>query len=225
VERLLDLNWSIAIDVLPLLLTGLKFTIIIAVCGLFLGFIVGIVVGLSRMSKIKLIYGLATVFLEIIRGTPIVVQALYLYFGVNYILSQAGLITFNPIVSGIIIIAINSGAYISEIVRGSIQSIDKGQTEAGRSLGLTKYQAFYHIVWPQAFKRMIPPLGNQFIISLKDTSLLLVIAVPELTRQSNIAVARTFAPFEIYTTAAVMYLILTLSISFILKKIERRLDV
>jgi len=110
-------------------------------------------------------------------------------------------------------------------VRGSIQSIEKGQVEAGRSLGLSSFKTFYYIVWPQAFKRMIPPLGNQFIISLKDTSLFAVIAVGELLRQGQMVVATTFAAFEIYTVVGLLYLVLTLTISLVLRRIERRLEV
>ena len=119
--------------------------------------------GLARTSKHKLIYGLGTVYVEAIRGTPILVQAMYLYFGVNQILLQTVGLKIEPIPAGIVAISINSGAYIAEIVRGSVQSIHKGQVEAGRSLGLSKFKTFYHIVWPQALRRMIPPLGNQFI--------------------------------------------------------------
>ena len=221
----MNLDWSIAFNALPLLLAGIKWTIIIAVVGLFFGFFFGAVAGLGRASKNKFIFGMATVYVEAIRGTPILVQALYLYFGVNQILQQTAGFKIESETAGIIAIAINSGAYIAEIVRGSIQSIDKGQVEAGRSLGLSSYKTFYYIVWPQAFKRMIPPLGNQFIISLKDTSLFAFIAVGELLRQGQLVVATTFAAFEIYTMVGLLYLMLTLSLSFVLRKIERRLEV
>lgn len=181
----LDLDWGIAIDAIPFLLTGIKWTIIIAAVGLVFGFLIGAIMGLARTSKHKLIYGLGTVYVEAIRGTPILVQAMYLYFGVNQILLQTVGLKIEPIPAGIVAISINSGAYIAEIVRGSVQSIHKGQVEAGRSLGLSKFKTFYHIVWPQALRRMIPPLGNQFIISLKDTSLFSVIAVGELLRQGR----------------------------------------
>lgn len=221
----LNLNWEIAIASLPTLLSGIKWTILITVVGLFFGFFIGATMGLARTTKNKLIFGIATVYVETIRGTPILVQALYLYFGVNQVLQQMIAFQINSLTAAIIAIAINSGAYISEIVRGAIQSIDKGQIEAGRSLGLSSWKTFYYIVWPQAFKRMIPPLGNQFIISLKDTSLFAVIAVGELLRQGQLVVATTFAAFEIYTFVSLIYLMMTLSISFVLRRIERRLDV
>ena len=200
-------------------------TIIIAVVGLIFGFMIGAVAGLARTSKNKIIYGLGTIYVEAIRGTPILVQAVYLYFGINQVLLQTVGIKIEPIPAGIIAISVNSGAYIAEIVRGAVQSIHKGQIEAGRSLGLSHFKTFYYIVWPQAFRRMIPPLCNQFIISLKDTSLFSVIAVGELLRQGQIVVATTFAAFEIYTAVAALYLIMTLSISALLRRLERRLDV
>lgn len=221
----LNLDWGIAIKAIPFLLSGIKWTIIIATIGLLFGFIIGAIMGLARTSKQKLIYALGTIYVEAIRGTPILVQAVYLYFGMNQILLQMFHFKIEPIPAGIIAISINSGAYIAEIVRGSVQSIHKGQVEAGRSLGLSKFKTFYYIVWPQALRRMIPPLGNQFIISLKDTSLFSVIAVGELLRQGQLVVSSTFAAFEIYTVVAVMYLVMTLSISFVLRRVERRLDV
>lgn len=221
----LNLDWGIAVESLPFLLTGIQWTIIIAVAGLFFGFFIGAAMGLSRTSKNKLIYGAATIYVEAIRGTPMLVQAVYIYFGINQILLQTVGFKIDSISAGIITIALNSGAYIAEIVRGSVQSIHRGQIEAGRSLGLSKFKTFYYIVWPQALKRMIPPLGNQFIISLKDTSLLSVIAVGELLRQGQLVVSTTFAAFEIYTVVALLYLIMTLSISAVLRRLERRLDV
>lgn len=221
----MQLNWSAAGQSFPFLLAGLKITLIIAVFGLIFGFMIGLLAGLGRTSRNKAIYGLATVYVEMIRGTPILVQALWLYFGLNQVLIQTVGWRIPGNIAGIIVIAVNAGAYIAEIVRGSIQSVEKGQEEAGRSLGLTRVQTFVHIIYPQAFKRMIPPLGNQFIISLKDTSLLSVISVAELMRNGQEVVASSFNALEIYTMVAVMYLLLTLTLSFLLRQIERRLDV
>lgn len=221
----LDFDWGVAIDSLPFLMSGIKWTIIIAVVGLVFGFLIGAVMGLARTSKKKIIYALGTIYVEAIRGTPILVQAVYLYFGVNQLLLQTVGLKIDPIPAGIVAISINSGAYIAEIVRGAVQSIHKGQVEAGRSLGLSHFKTFYYIVWPQALRRMIPPLGNQFIISLKDTSLFSVISVGEVLRQGQLVVSTTFAAFEIYTVVAILYLLMTLSISSVLRRVERRLDV
>lgn len=215
-----SLDLSYAIDALPILMEGVKYTIFISVVGIIIGFLIGIVFGFGRLSKSKLIYGAASVYVQVLRGTPIMIQALYIYFAIPMMFNTE----INPIVAGVTAIALNAGAYIAEIVRGAVISIDKGQVEAGRSLGLTQFQTMYKIVWPQALKRMIPPLGNQFIISLKDTSLLTVIGVGELTRQGTIVVATNFRAVEIYTIVALLYLIMTLSISFILRLVERKMD-
>ena len=128
------------------------------------------------------------------------VQVMFLYFGLPLVLGMR----VHPMVAGVTAIAVNAGAYIAEIVRGAIQSIDRGQTEAGRSIGLTHSQTMIYIILPQAFKRMIPPLGNQFIISLKDTSLLVVIGVGELTRQGQEIIAVNFRAFEVWFTVAII---------------------
>ena len=163
---------------------------------------------------------LAIICIEAIRGTPMLVQAMFLYYGVPMAMG----LRIPPLTAGIIIIAVNSGAYIAEIVRGSVQSIDPGQTEAGRSIGLTRGQTMLYITWPQAFKRMIPPLGNQFIISLKDTSLLMVIGVGELLRTGQEIVAVSFKAFEVYLAVAVVYLVMTLSIARALRMLENHLE-
>ncbi|SFA83384.1 amino acid ABC transporter membrane protein, PAAT family (TC 3.A.1.3.-) [Lentibacillus halodurans] len=214
-------NWAGIVDFLPQLLTGLYYTLLISVVGLVIGFILGGVFGLGRISKRKTIQGISTVYIEIIRGTPVLVQAIWIYYALPLIIG----FELESITAGIIVIALNSGAYIAEIVRGAVQSIDKGQMEAGRSLGLNHGQAMRYIIWPQAFKRMIPPLGNQFIISIKDTSLLSVILVPELIFQGRLIAANHFNAVEIYTTVAAFYLVITLTLSFVLQRMERRLDI
>src|SRR5699024_7131070 len=194
-----SLDMSYAIDALPILMQGVQYTILISVAGLVIGLIIGIIVGFGRLAKNKLLYGLSSIFVQVIRGTPVMIQALYIYFAIPMMLDTE----INPLTAGIIAISINAGAYIAEIVRGAVDSIDKGQMEAGRSLGLNHFQTMRKIIWPQAFKRMVPPLGNQFIISLKDTSLLTVIGVGELTRQGTIVVATNFRAVEIYTMVAI----------------------
>ncbi|GAB4073986.1 ABC transporter permease subunit [Barrientosiimonas marina] len=214
-------NWAGVVDFLPQLLTGLLYTLLISVVGLVIGFILGGLFGMGRIAANKFVRSVSVVFIEVIRGTPVLVQAIWIYYALPLIIGfELGSVT-----AGIIVIALNSGAYIAEIVRGAVQSIDPGQMEAGRSLGLNHGQAMRHIIWPQAFKRMIPPLGNQFIISIKDTSLLSVILVPELIFQGRLIAANHFNAVEIYTTVAVFYLAVTLTLSFILQRTERRLDI
>ncbi|WP_010529970.1 amino acid ABC transporter permease [Lentibacillus jeotgali] len=214
-------NWAGVIDFLPQLFTGLYYTLLISVVGLVIGFILGGIFGLGRIAQNKVVRGISIIFIETIRGTPVLVQAIWIYYALPLIIQfELGSVT-----AGIIVIALNSGAYIAEIVRGAVQSIDQGQMEAGRSLGLNHGQTMRYIIWPQAFKRMIPPLGNQFIISIKDTSLLSVILVPELIFQGRLIAANHFNAVEIYTTVAVFYLAITLSLSFVLQRTERRLDI
>lgn len=212
-------NYDVIWESIPILLGGVKLTIVIALIGLFVGFILGAVAGLGKISKSWLLQKLAGLYVETIRGTPLIVQVMFLYFGLPLVLGMR----IPPLTAGIIAIAINAGAYIAEIVRGAVQSISLGQYEAGRSIGLTRSQTMAYVIWPQAFKRMIPPLGNQFIISLKDTSLLVVIGVGELTRSGQEIIATNFRSFEVWLTVAVMYLVLTLSISKLLNIVEQRL--
>ncbi len=204
---------------MPMLMRGVYFTIILTIGGLFFGFVLGVGAGLMKLSRLLIPRKIAEAYIELIRGTPMLVQAMFLYYGVPM---AAGL-RIPPLVAGIIVIAVNSGAYIAEIVRGAIQSINKGQTEAGRSIGLTRAQTMRYIIWPQAFQRMLPPLGNQFIISLKDTSLLMVIGVGELLRTGQEIVAVNFRAFEVYIAVALVYLVMTMSISKVLKIMENRL--
>ncbi|NLK01135.1 MAG: amino acid ABC transporter permease [Clostridia bacterium] len=204
---------------IPVLLKGAWFTILVTLFGVGIGFLIGIVMGLARTSKNVFVYTVSTWYIEFIRGTPLLVQLFFIFFGVGMFFNITGL------QAAILGISLNSGAYIAEIVRGGIQSIERGQMEAGRSLGMTYLATMRHIIWPQAFRRIIPPLGNQFIISLKDTSLLSVIAVPELTRRGQIIIATNFRAFEIWAAVAVVYLIMTLSISVGLQKLEKKLNI
>ena len=219
-EAFANFNWAGVIDFLPALLQGLYYTLLVSVVGIGIGFIIGAFVGLGRITKFKPLYYLSTWYVEIIRGTPVLVQAIWIYFALPLIIGY----TLPSLIAGFIVIALNSGAYIAEIVRGAVQSVDKGQMEAGRSLGMNRNLTMLNVIWPQAFKRMIPPLGNQFIISIKDTSLLSVILVPELIFQGRMIAASHFNAVEIYTTVAAFYLIITLTLSKVLSIVEKRLD-
>ncbi|MBU1001505.1 MAG: amino acid ABC transporter permease [Proteobacteria bacterium] len=210
---------SVIIETLPMLGRGLVWTLKIATGGLGLGFALGAVAGMMKLSRSWIVRKLAGTYVEIVRGTPMLVQAMFLYFGVPMALG----LRISPLVAGILIIAVNSGAYIAEIVRGAVQSINVGQMEAGRSIGLTHGQTMGYIIWPQAFRRMIPPLGNQFIISLKDTSLLMVIGVGELLRTGQEIVAVNFRAFEVYFTVGLVYLSMTMTIAFVLRRLENYL--
>jgi glutamine transport system permease protein len=214
-----EFHWDVVWDSVPTLLLGAKMTVIITVTGLLIGFFLGALFGLMKITRSKMLRKVAGVYIESVRGTPLMVQVMFLYFGLPLALGMR----ITPLTAGIVAIAVNSGAYIAEIVRGAVQSINVGQYEAGRSIGLSRRQTMISIIWPQAFKRMIPPLGNQFIISLKDTSLLVVIGVAELTRTGQEIISTNFRAFEVWLTVAIMYLAMTMSISKVLSITERKL--
>lgn len=211
-------NWQAAFDSIPYLLKGVPYTLLISFGGLAIGFMIGIFFGLLRISPMKWLRWPAVTYIEIFRGTPVLVQVLFIFYGLPQLLGGP----IDAVTAGIAAIAVNSGAYISEIVRGGVQSIERGQPEAGLSLGLSRVQTFRFVIWPQAFRRMIPALGNQGIISIKDTSLFAVIGVGELVRQGQIYIATTFNALEVYLMVAVMYLVITLTLSVVLRMLERK---
>jgi len=216
-----DFAYHVMWESVPVLMTGVKNTFIITVGGLFFGFILGSGSGLMKLSRNPVVQRIAGVYIESIRGTPLMVQVMFLYFGLPLALGMR----ISPLAASIIAISANSGAYIAEVVRGAVQSIEKGQVEAGRSIGLTRSQTMLYVIWPQAFRRMIPPLGNQFIISLKDTSLLVVIGMGELTRTGQEIIAENFRAFEVWLTVALIYLAMTRTLSYALQRLERRMAV
>jgi glutamine transport system permease protein len=216
-----EFEYHIMWESVPVLIKGLHYTLIITAGGLFFGFILGTASGFMKISRNPILPRIAGIYIESVRGTPLMVQVMFLYFGVPLALGMR----IPPLTASIIAIAVNSGAYIAEVVRGAVQSIERGQVEAGRSIGLSRYQTMLYVIWPQALRRMIPPLGNQFIISLKDTSLLVVIGMGELTRTGQEIIAENFRAFEIWLTVAIMYLIITRILSYMLHLLEQRLSV
>lgn len=211
--------------IMPMLFRGLKITMEIAIIGILLGFLLGCISGYALQSRNKIARGIANIYIWIIRGTPLVVQALYVYFAIPALVT---LITgerfvIDSVVAGIIVITLNAGAFISAIVKGALESVDIGQKEAGCALGLTKGQILLHIVIPPAFKSMIPGLFNQFIISVKDTALLSIISVNDITRQTQNYVARTYNTLPAYTTCALFYLVLLSILMVVQKLVENRI--
>lgn len=207
-------------SIVPMLFRGLKLTMLIAVIGILLGFLLGSVSGYALQCKNKVARTIANIYIWIIRGTPLVVQALYVFFAVPALITliTKERFTIDSTIAGIIVITLNAGAFISAIVKGALEGVDIGQKEAGMALGLTKGQILLHIVIPPAFKSMIPGLFNQFIISVKDTALLSIISVDDITRQTQNYVARTYNTLPAYTACAVFYLIL-LSVLMVLQKL------
>lgn len=203
---------------IPLLLTGAAVTIEITVLSIALGIFIGLFAGVARISSIKIVRLVAAVYVDFFRGTPLLVQIFIIYFALPVITGQR----VDPFVAAIAGCGINSGAYVAEIFRAGIESIDKGQMEAGRSLGMTWLQTMGYIIVPQAFRRVIPPLGNEFIALLKDSSLVSVIGFEELTRRGQLIIARTYGALEIWLSVAVIYLVMTLTISRLVAYLEKR---
>ncbi len=209
-----------------LLLTAMGQTLLLALCGLFFGCIIGLVFGILSVLKNKICNSIATLFVYAIRGVPMIVLAYFVFFGIPYVMKNSlGLsITFSALKAGTICLALNCGAYMAEIIRAGIQSVDIGQMEAARSLGLTYPRAMYRIVLPQAIKTMIPSIINQFIITLKDTSILSVIGFPELVNNAKNVIAITFKSFQTWGIVSVMYLIVITALSLLALHLERRLN-
>lgn len=203
---------------IPLLLAGAGVTVQITALSVGFGLFIGMFVGMARLSSLLPVRAAAAVYVDFIRGTPLLVQIFLIYFALPIVLGTR----IDPFIAAITACSINSGAYVAEIFRAGIQSIDKGQMEAGRSLGMTWPQTMRHVILPQAFKRIIPPLGNEFIAMLKDSSLVSVIGFEELTRRGQLIIARTYGSFEIWLTVAFIYLLMTLAIARLVAYLERR---
>lgn len=204
---------------LPSLMSGLGVTIKIAFFAIILAIVLGLIFGLMSIAKFKILKAISTIYVYIVRGTPLMIQAMFVYFGLGQVLG----VRFDPILAGIVILGINAGAYLSEIFRSGIEAVDKGQMEAARSLGLSQVMAMKKVILPQAVKIMIPSLMNQFIIAIKDTSILSVISIRELMQSGQIIVGTTYKSFEIYGVVAIMYLVLITILTLISKAVERRL--
>lgn len=214
----MKLDLQLIINYLPFLAKGAITTVTITIFSLILGLIIGLFVGMGRISKNPILNIPSAIYVQFVRGTPMLVQIFILYFG----LPSAFNINLNPYAAGILALGINSGAYIAEIVRGGIQSIDRGQMEAARSLGMSYPMAMKYVILPQAFRRILPPLGNEFIILLKDSSLVSTIALPELLFNGKLIAARTYDYFSMYIGVALIYLLLTWLATQLMNYIERR---
>lgn len=202
------------------LLEGLGTTLKITLLSLIIASIIGIVFGLLNVSHNKILRLIATIYIDIIRGTPVIVLAFFIYFGIPVALG----IRLDAMTAGIITLSLNAGAYMAEIVRAGIQSVDKGQMEAARSLGLPYGKAMTKVILPQALRTMTPSIINQFIITLKDTSILSVIGIRELTKNGQIIIAANYEPLRMWAIIAVMYLVVITILSKVSKSIERRIS-
>ena len=193
-------------------------TLKVSLIALLIGLLLGIVICLAKISTIKVLNVLATIYVEVIRNTPILVQIMIIYFA----LPEVG-ISFTPFMSAIIALSINSGAYVSEIFRSGILAIDKGQMEAGRSLGLSYFQTMKFIILPQALKNSLPALGNEFISLVKESSIVYFVGVADIMFTANTVKNATYQTFGPYLVAAAIYFIITSILSLLVKRLEKKL--
>jgi L-cystine transport system permease protein len=205
---------------LPFLLKGAYYTLLITIISMFFGSIIAVIVAVARLKGNKFIRWMARAYVSIIRGTPTLVQIIIVYYG----LADYGF-NLQPLTAAYIALSISIGAYLSETLRGAIQSIPKGQYEAAYASGMSPYQTMRRIIFPQAIRVAIPPAGNTFIGMLKETSLVSVITVTELLRSAQLLIAQYYVYMPFYLSIALMYWIMSTGFSFVLERIEKRLSI
>lgn len=223
------MDFTILYPYTNLFLKGLLMTVFLSFASVLLGIIVGFIITLARMSKNKILSSLAKFYIDFIRGTPILVQVFLFYFGLPQlgipIPEIPGLPGSREVITGIVAISLNSSAYISEIYRSGLQSIDKGQIEAARSLGLSGGQTMRFVTVPQAIRRILPALFNEFITVTKESSIVSIVGLRDLMYVSSLVKAATYSAFEALIVIAVLYFILTSVLTKILSVMERKLSV
>lgn len=218
------MDFSFLFEYYPYFISGTINTIIIAVLTVLFGVILGTVLALLKISNSKILRGIASAYIEFIRGTPLLVQIYIIFYMVSFpdfTLFGMDMARFIP---GVIALSINSAAYVAEIIRAGIQAVDKGQMEASRSLGFTKGQAMKYVVLPQAVKNILPALGNEFVVVIKESSIVSIIGIAELMMSANIIRGAIYRPFEPLLVAAVIYFALTFTLTRVLGVAERRMN-
>lgn len=220
-------SFHIIMQAMPQLLSGLGRTVEFSIITIILASIVGLIAALMRLSRSRIFRWVSWVYVEVFRGTPLLVQLIFIALGLPTVLPLNDWFgpTLYPFIAAAIGLALNEGAYITEIIRAGILGVDRGQTEAAESIGMTRSQTMFYIVLPQAFKRMIPPLVNQFAQTIKDTSLLAPIAIVELLYTGQIIVAENFAAFQIYGAVAFLYLVVIFILTQFARYLERRFQI
>ncbi len=223
--------WDIVVKYRVQLLSGLGYTMLIALVGTVLGLLIGLLTGVIRTAPFsknrvlrilqKILNGILAVYIEVFRGTPMMVQSMVIFWGYAFMNGGA---TLPLIPAGIFIVSINTGAYMSEIVRGGIISVDKGQMEGAYSVGMTHAQAMLHVVIPQAMRNILPSVSNEFVINIKDTSVLNVIGVMELYYMAGVITRMEFKTFATYTVVCIIYFIMTFTVTRILRFAEKKLE-
>ena len=216
----------------PLLLRGAGVTLLLALSGTLVGFLIGLGVGVVRSIPcrredgavkyvlLKIVRGILSIYIEVFRSTPMIVQAMVIYYG----LAQLFSLTLNQLLAGFLIVSVNTGAYLAEIVRGGIQSVDPGQREAAQAIGMTHTQTMLHVVLPQAIRNVLPALGNEFVVNIKDTSVLNVISVSELFFISKSAAGTYYKYFEVFFITSVIYFVMTFATTRLLRLLENKMD-
>ncbi len=205
---------------------GVPVTLLISLVAIIAGLVIGLCAAMAKRSKITIVRWIGNVYVDVLRGTPLLVQVLILAYGVPQLIRAVSGVQFNwsdMIIVGFIACGINSSAYMAEIIRSGLQAVDVGQTEAARSLGLTNKQTMRYIIVPQAFKIIVPALGNEFVTLIKETSILSVAGIVEVTRRGTLWASQSFQSFPAYIGVAIVYLIMTLTLSRLVAYIERRL--
>jgi cystine transport system permease protein len=215
----MEATFQIVREALPFLLKGMYFTVVLSLGGMFFGFLLGFSLALMRLSRFKVANWIARIYVSFFRGTPLLVQLFVIYFG----LPQVG-IELDPIPAAMIGLSLNMAAYICEILRSSISSIERGQWEAAASIGMTRAQTLRRAILPQAMRTALPALGNSFISLVKDTAQAATIQVPELLRQAQLISARNFEIFTMYLSAALLYWILASVLAHLQNKLEERVN-
>ena len=205
---------------MPLFLMGMKLTLELSFVSLAIAMVIGIVASLMGMSNVPLFRVINRTFVAIIRGTPLLVQGYFIYFGLTGVLG----IRMTAFTAGVIALSLNAGGYLSEIFRGGIQAVDRGQTEAARSLGLSARQTTWRIILPQAIRICLPSVVNQWCITIKDTSIICVIGLAELTRMGQQIIARTYRSFEVWLMVFVLYFVVIYAITVISRMVERKVS-
>ena len=220
----MDFSFLLDPNLVIILLKGMLMTVVLSLVSVFIGSLLGIIPALGRLSKNKLFYYPATIYVDIIRGTPLLVQVLLLYAFINLPVKMVFGIDMSNFIPGMLALIINSSAYVSELIRGGVQAVDPGQSEAALSLGMTKFETMKKIVFPQAIKNIIPSLGNEFVTMIKETAIFINIGVAELMYSAELVKTYTYAVKETYIVVAILYLLLTLPMSKLMGYFEKRLS-
>lgn len=215
-----DMDLSYMWEIIPVLGVGALTTIELTILSIIFGTILGLILALMKISSNSFLYKTAGFYIYVVRGTPLLLQLFAIYYG-----GPSVGINLTPFVAAVLGMSLNSAAYVAEIIRGGIQSIDKGQLEAARTLGMTYGQAMRRIILPQAYRRLIPPMGNEFVALLKDSSLVSSIAMTDLMRGAQQMYSASFKPVEVFIMAGIFYLVLTSVFTLVFGKMERRLSV